>query len=160
MITYKVGDATRPEESPFVIVHCCNNIGGWGSGFVRAIDATFGYHVGEEYRRNHSKELGDIQFVGVNGGWVCNLVGQHGVKSPTNPRPIRYTALVNGLLAVNEALERWSSPVPHVVMPRIGAGLAGGSWDMISDIIEITMPKRPVTVYDLPGAVEGKDWNP
>lgn len=158
MITYKVGDATKPDESPFLIVHCCNNIGGWGSGFVRAIDATFGYHVGDKYRRDHSKVLGDIQIVGVNGGWVCNLVGQEGVRSNTNHHPIRYTALIMGFNKINKAMKDFAwTPKPHIVMPRIGAGLAGGSWSIIERLIE-TEIDYDVTVYDLPGAVAGEDW--
>jgi hypothetical protein len=39
-----------------------------------------------------------------------------------------------------------------VHMPRIGAGLAGGKWDVISQIVEdeLTAKGIPVTVYDLP----------
>jgi hypothetical protein len=38
-------------------------------------------------------------------------------------------------------------------MPRIGTGQAGGSWDIISDIVEeaIVDERIRVTVYDLPG---------
>ena len=37
-IRYVIGDATAPEgEGPKVIVHVCNDIGGWGRGFVVAL---------------------------------------------------------------------------------------------------------------------------
>src|SRR5947207_11902994 len=37
-INYIVGDATQPVgERPKIIVHVCNDIGGWGRGFVTAI---------------------------------------------------------------------------------------------------------------------------
>lgn len=37
-------------------------------------------------------------------------------------------------------------------MPRIGAGLAGGSWDQIEPLILNHLTERgiPVTIYDLP----------
>ncbi len=36
-ITYLTGDATQPQSAgPKLIVHVCNDIGGWGRGFVVA----------------------------------------------------------------------------------------------------------------------------
>jgi hypothetical protein len=41
-----------------------------------------------------------------------------------------------------------------VHMPRIGTGEAGGTWEIIGEIIEDTLCQRKidVTVYDLPAA--------
>ncbi|HJK89231.1 MAG TPA: hypothetical protein RMH85_21120 [Polyangiaceae bacterium LLY-WYZ-15_(1-7)] len=37
-IDYVVGDATRPGgDGPKIIVHVCNDVGGWGRGFVTAL---------------------------------------------------------------------------------------------------------------------------
>lgn len=37
-IKYIIGDATEPQgEGNKIIVHCCNNIGGWGAGFVLSL---------------------------------------------------------------------------------------------------------------------------
>ncbi|RYD76612.1 MAG: Appr-1-p processing protein, partial [Verrucomicrobiaceae bacterium] len=37
-IHYVTGDATRPEgDGARVICHVCNDIGGWGRGFVTAL---------------------------------------------------------------------------------------------------------------------------
>ena len=37
-VNYIVGDATNPKkEGNKIIVHICNDIGGWGKGFVMAI---------------------------------------------------------------------------------------------------------------------------
>ena len=37
-INYLVGDATRPVgEGVKLIIHCCNDIGAWGAGFVVAL---------------------------------------------------------------------------------------------------------------------------
>jgi len=37
-ITYIKGDATNPQaKGTKIIIHICNNLGGWGKGFVLAI---------------------------------------------------------------------------------------------------------------------------
>ncbi len=39
-IVYTTGDATAPKgDGPKIIPHVCNDIGGWGSGFVLALSA-------------------------------------------------------------------------------------------------------------------------
>ncbi len=79
---------------------------------------------------------------------VANLIGQHGVRSARSkaPPPIRYPAVRAGLEKVAEFAVRQSATV---AMPRIGAGLAGGSWDEIEKIVEQTLGGVEVHVYDL-----------
>ena len=36
-INYLKGDATEPTKKPAIICHVCNDIGGWGRGFVLAL---------------------------------------------------------------------------------------------------------------------------
>lgn len=36
-IRYQTGDATAPAEKPAIICHICNDLGGWGKGFVVAL---------------------------------------------------------------------------------------------------------------------------
>lgn len=161
-IHYKTGDATRPDERNCILVHCCNNIGRWGSGFTLAVDKTFGTQVGEAYRAGQWHHLGKIFPMTMhprhNVWYIVNLVGQAGVKGPTVPTPVQYNAIREGLGRLDEWMRATGRNVP-VVMPRIGAGLAGGSWRKIETVIYQTMLNRDVYVYDLPGAVEGKDWN-
>ena len=92
--------------------------------------------------------LGAVQFVPVEPYiWVANLVGQHGLKGSTKLPPIRYDAVEQGLAKVGEkALELGAS----VHMPRIGCGLAGGTWERIEPLIIKTLCEKgvPVTVYD------------
>lgn len=164
MIHYKTGDATRPDEHNAVLVHCCNNIGRWGSGFVLAIDRAFGPEIGEAYRKNREwPYLGKMypHRVGpkFNVWYVVNLIGQAGIQSPYNRNPIQYSAIREGLGRMDEWMGIMHLDVP-VVMPRMGAGLAGGSWRKVEAVVQQALPQRDVYVYDLPGAVEGKDWNP
>ena len=155
-INYVIGDATNPvARGNQIIAHCCNDEGFWNAGFVRALSQR--YHQPErDYRRwAESKApipfaLGKVQFVKVRTGLcVANIIGQHGIKSKTNLRPIRYDALREGLSEVRElALAHNAS----IHMPRLGAGLAGGNWNVIVQIIkdELTAHGLDVTVYDLP----------
>src|SRR6185369_16014096 len=155
-IQYVLGDATNPiSTGRQIIAHCCNDQGYWNAGFVRALSAR--YHQPErDYRRwaqNNAPipfALGQVQFVKVRTGLcVANIIGQHGIRSKTNERPIRYDALRTGLARVRQlALDHNAS----VHMPRLGAGLAGGSWLIISQIIEDELSNHgiSVTVYDLP----------
>jgi len=155
-INYVIGDATNPvAPGNQIIAHCCNDKGFWNAGFVRALSAR--YHQPErDYRRWAQSSapipfaLGQVQFVKVRTGLcVANIIGQSGIRSQSNPRPIRYAALREGLSRVRLlALEHDAT----VHMPRLGAGLAGGDWTMIASIIEDELCSHGVnvTVYDLP----------
>jgi O-acetyl-ADP-ribose deacetylase (regulator of RNase III) len=154
-LTYVVGDATRPAgNGPRIIVHVCNDIGGWGAGFVMAISRRWS-DPEESYRRWHAEngdvpfQLGQVQFVEVEDSlWVANMIGQHGIRRSGSDPPIRYDAVRSGLHRVAEfAIASGAS----VHMPRIGCGLAGGSWDQMEPIIIQTLVEAGVeaTVYDL-----------
>ena len=62
------------------------------------------------------------------------------------PPPIRYPAIRAGLEKVAEFAVNQNA---SVAMPRIGSGLAGGSWDEIEKIVEQTLGGVAVQVYDL-----------
>lgn len=152
-IEYKVGDATAPTaEGSKVIVHVCNDIGGWGRGFVIALSKRWP-EPEALYRAWHkdgdSFRLGAVQLVQVEEElWVANLIGQHKLRRQGEVPPIRYEANEEGLHEV----ARWAREhEASVHMPRIGCGLAGGSWEQIEPILQRTLLNRDVavTVYDL-----------
>ena len=152
-IQYIKGDATSPQsEDNKVIVHICNDIGGWGKGFVMAISKRWKKPENQYREWFKSKDvfkLGKVQFVQVEEDlWVANLIGQHKINKDENGNaPIRYDAIEQGLEAVASfAIENKAS----IHMPRIGCGLAGGKWEMIEPIILKTLSDNniEVTVYD------------
>ena len=59
---------------------------------------------------------------------------------------IRYEAIREGLRRVAEFAREHEATI-H--MPRIGCGLAGGSWEKVAAIIEEELGGLDVTVYDL-----------
>jgi O-acetyl-ADP-ribose deacetylase (regulator of RNase III) len=151
-IIYRKGDATKPAaDGKKIIVHICNDMGGWGVGFVLALSRK--WNAPEEvYRKNKTKnrlQLGEIQIVKVEYDIdVINMVAQHSFFSAVNPVPLRLHALKQCLthVAGYAAGEKAS-----VHMPRIGCGLAGGAWKDVSALIEETLCSKdiPVYVYDL-----------
>ena len=155
-IHYTAGDATQPQSSGSVIIaHICNDIGGWGAGFVLALSKRWPQPE-EQYRQWHRDgmaalppfALGEVQFVRVSQTTViANMVGQHGIRGRGKLPPIRYEAVDRALGRVGEeALLKGAS----VHMPRIGCGLAGGSWEHIEPLIIARLSNRgvAVSIYD------------
>jgi O-acetyl-ADP-ribose deacetylase (regulator of RNase III) len=152
-IQYTKGDATSPQsENNKVIVHICNDIGGWGKGFVMAISKRWKKpenQYREWFKSKDGFELGKVQFVQVEEDlWIANLIGQHKINKDENGNaPIRYDAVEEGLKEVTLfAIKNNAS----IHMPRIGCGLAGGKWEMMEPIILKTLSKNyvEVVVYD------------
>lgn len=158
-INYVIGDATKPQgEGMKFITHCCNNIGGWGSGFVVALSRMWGmpelmYRKAFQERPEEMREaLGTIQVVPVEKDViVVNIIGQRGTISKENPKPIDYDAIREGLRKTNEIMEKHKKPSLHA--PRLGCGLAGGDWAEIEKILKEEIA-FPMTVYTLPHEAE------
>lgn len=171
MIKYVKGDATDPQgDGNKMIIHCCNDAGGWGRGFVLALSKKWD-RPEREYRRWAAGEpsvfsnvpadppfrLGEIQTVGVDPYiFVTNMIGQRDhydfmvqVDGKTvSLSPVRYGALEECLLRV---LVKAKDLDASIHCPRFGAGLAGGDWNKIEDIIQRVLVDNgvEVTVYDL-----------
>lgn len=153
-IRYVRGDATSPQAKGVkVIAHVCNDLGGWGKGFVLAVSRRWDEpeRAYREWHRNRAKndfELGAVQFVQVEPYvHVANMIGQRGTKRGSKGVPIRYDALATCLDRLGaRAVELKAS----VHMPRIGCGLAGGRWSEVEPLIERHLIARDlaVTVYD------------
>lgn len=150
-IQYLKGDATAPQAKGIkIIAHICNDIGGWGKGFVLAISKRWEapekeYRNWYRFRNKNNFALGEIQVVQVEKYiYVANMIGQKGIKTGSNGVPVRYDAIEKALEKLsNEALLLNAS----VHMPRIGCGLAGGKWEEIEPIIERTLLEKNVEVY-------------
>ncbi len=150
MINYVKGDATAPQsEGVKIITHCCNNIGAWGAGFVLALSRRWP-HVERAYKKLRAYNLGDVQFVQADDNIVvANIIGQDGISDGFlyNKTPIRYPAIEAGLVRV-ATQARMYNPHASIHMPRMGCGLAGGTWDQMEPIIAKTLDGLDVTVYD------------
>ena len=150
-IHYLTGDATA-REVPVnkIICHVCNDVGGWGKGFVVALSERWpqpeaAYRDWYRGRLHNDFRLGSVQLVRVEPEiWVANMVGQHGLKRAGGKPPIRYEAIEAGLARVAEEAKSLKATV-H--MPRIGCGLAGGRWDEVEPIIRRTLCGEGIEVF-------------
>ncbi|MEU4170092.1 Appr-1-p processing protein [Streptomyces sp. NPDC026665] len=153
-IAYVRGDATAPSvKGVKMIAHVCNDIGGWGKGFVLALSRRWpepeaAYRAWHRGRAGNDFGLGAAQFVQVEPYvWVANLVGQRGIRTGSKGVPVRYEAIDAALaLLAGKAVELGAS----VHMPRIGCGLAGGTWARVEPLVIERLVRRglAVTVYD------------
>lgn len=163
MIKYVTGDALEPQgEGNKIIAHICNNKGGWGRGFVVALSKK--WDLPEKSYRRWAKNpndmpdftLGMTQLVQVEDDiCVCNMIGQHDTRPYGDIPPIRYDRVrqcLNKLAAYAEKQEA------SVHLPRIGCGLAGGTWQVIEGLIKETLITKgiEVTVYTLDGDTSWK----
>lgn len=160
MIKYIKGDATKPiGDGPKMIIHVCNNQGGWGRGFVLAISKK--WKQPEKSYRELCKviddPLGYVQKVKVEDNlWVVNMIAQKGYgknnknKHRTSEKdteiPLQYNILEDCLKSVSELAKTFKCSI-H--MPKIGAGLAGGDWNKIEQIINKKLIGIDVYVYEL-----------
>ena len=150
MIHYLKADATVPQaEGNIVIVHICNDIGAWGKGFVLALSKRWKYpekQYKQWYKEGEKFALGEVQFVSVEEKiWVANLIGQHNIYRDENgDPPIRYEAVKRGLQIIADFAYEINAKVQ---MPRIGCGLAGGSWDRIEKLIRQTLLRKNIEVF-------------
>src|SRR5207302_9624727 len=87
-IKYVTGDATNPvTEGKRILAHCCNDVGFWNAGFVRALSERF--HQPERDYRHWARaltpapfQLVQIQFVKVQAALcVANIIGQSEIRS-------------------------------------------------------------------------------
>jgi O-acetyl-ADP-ribose deacetylase (regulator of RNase III) len=148
-IIYLKGDATSPlAKGVKIIAHICNDIGGWGKGFVLAVSKKWKepekqyrawYNSGENFA------LGEVQFVQVEQYiYVANMIGQKGIKTGSKGPPIRYDAVELCLIKLSgKAVELKAS----VHMPRIGCGLAGGKWEKIEPLINRNLIDKGIDVF-------------
>ncbi|MFF5012784.1 macro domain-containing protein [Streptomyces sp. NPDC001165] len=154
-ITYVRGDATVPSvKGAKVIAHVCNDLGGWGKGFVLALSRRWpepeaAYRAWHRDRAKNDFGLGAVRLVKVAPDvWVANMIGQRGIRTGRSSGvPVRYEA-------IDTALGRLADEVialgASVHMPRIGCGLAGGKWSRIEPLVTERLVSRgiAVTVYD------------
>jgi hypothetical protein len=152
------GDATRPRGSGAkIIVHVVNDATpNWGGrGFASALRQRFpaaqsAFRDWAVDAREHLSlgmtHLADV----VPGVAVASLIAQKGYGESVRPR-LRYSALSECL---RQVAEKALAGQATVHMPRIGAGQARGSWDLIEGLVREHLCSRgiEVTVYDLPGA--------
>lgn len=150
-IEYVSGDITSPHfdknKQVIFIPHVCNNIGKFGAGVAKAISMKWP-SVRHSYLDYFSAVvvnkgcLGKVDFCQAEEGiYIANMIAQNGIVSESNTKPIKYASLCQAMTAVRMRITNIIKPSfpdknVSIIAPKFGAGLAGGNWDFIAELIE------------------------
>ncbi|HEX9712464.1 MAG TPA: ImmA/IrrE family metallo-endopeptidase [Actinomycetota bacterium] len=155
--TYLYGDATAPRGSGLRMVAFVVNdkTPRWGGGFAQQVKLRWpevqAQFISATRKRSDVLKLGSLFTAPASKDiTAAAIVAQRGYGASVKPR-IRYIALRDALLKLaQEALAQGAT----VHMPRIGAGQARGSWQVIEGLIAETLTAKgvQVTIYDPPGS--------
>ena len=152
-MNYKLGDlivAAKAGEVD-VIIHQCNCFVNMGNGIAPLIKQSFPEAWAADCAtiQGDTSKLGTFSYGEHSGLIVCNAYGQYGYwRDPANPVNTNYDALTKSLSVIADFLLE-TKPNCKIGLPKIGCGLGGGDWSIVSEIIEETLGKFDVTVYEL-----------
>lgn len=149
-IEYIKGDLFDTEI--YVIMHGCNAQGVMGSGVARIIRERFeaAYKTYAERYRNSGLHMGvNIPVLAIdsktgNEKIIVNSITQN--YYGTDRRHADYEAIASVMKDINRYCRMHG--YEKIALPKIGAGLAGGDWNVISAIIESELKDvQPVVYY-------------
>ena len=152
MIRHIIGDLVRDAHEYEVIGHGCNCFVKMGAGIAPQIKDKFpeAYEVDCATIKGDRNKLGTITYTVIqNTPVIVNLYSQYGFARQHGEVALDYKALRSSLKAMKG---KFSGKT--MALPWIGAGLAGGDWDVILRIIEEEMRGEYVTVVQWEGDVK------
>jgi O-acetyl-ADP-ribose deacetylase (regulator of RNase III) len=143
-ITYKDGDFLSGPE-PYK-AHGCNAQGAFGAGAAGAIerkhpDAALWYRA---WHRRNGLTLGEVIYFRMKETTIAHCITQLNYGRVSSTRYVDYPAVRQCMTELNH-----EAGSQEVAMPKIGAGLAGGNWKVIEQIIEEEFTDSIPVVYIL-----------
>ena len=137
-----------------VLIHQANCFHTFGSGIARQIREKIpeAYQADLRTGKGSKAKLGMISYHIWQGPYpkaVFNLYGQYafgGAGTNTN-----YKALTEGLVRVRDmvnCMEMVTGEQMVVGLPRIGCGLGGGDWSIVSVMIQDILGDKDVVIYE------------
>ena len=131
------------------IVHGCNAQGVMGSGVALAVKRKYPGAF-ESYRNIYEKRgllLGHAYpWAPATDLVIWNAITQEGFGQPT--RNCSYDAIQSCFELINNGVTMITEVPQEIHIPMIGAGLGGGNWEIIREIIEQTVT-FPTTLWVL-----------
>jgi O-acetyl-ADP-ribose deacetylase (regulator of RNase III) len=133
-----------------VITHGCNAWNTMGKGIAKQIKEIFppAYEADQKTTKGDINKLGTITYakcdIGPRQIIVVNAYTQFNYWSPGEPRTAVYVDYAAIRLCFKKIKHYWGSY--RIGIPMIGAGLAGGDWNIISKIIDEEMQGEDVTL--------------
>ena len=146
MIKYIDGDLVRDADNYDVIAHCCNCFCTMGAGIAPQIKHKFpeAYAADCTTTSGDQLKLGTITYTETTTPIVVNLYGMyHFNKTHYNEVMVKYDAL---RLSIQNMVIKFKGK--KFGLPKIGAGLANGDWDIIERIIQEEMNGEDVTIVN------------
>lgn len=142
-IKYVKGDVTAAKET--IIAHGCNAQGVMGSGVAAIIRKKYpeAYTAYMASKNAFGLHMGTVLFVASNDKSIANCITQEFYG--TEKRHADYEAIATVMRCLDE--QAVMREVDAVAMPLIGAGLAGGDWNVITAIIESEFKNVTPVVY-------------
>jgi len=138
-----------------LIPHICNNVKKWGAGFVLPLARHFPEARASFFNVDDPK-LGETSLVQAKNVPViiANMFAQDGIGIKNGIPPIRYEALqkcMNTIQLLCIQLQKEGKKVT-IACPMFGAGLAGGDWNVISEMIFKTWSEKNIDteIYFIP----------
>ena len=156
MLKYVTGDLFSHPIDPnkkTYICHIVNDLGAWGSGFVIPLGKKYPKSMEQYLNHYNNYKLGDCQVVNVNKEpetSIVNMFAQKGISNYKNKqyyKPFQYGYFASCLLYLTQI----THTDDNILMPLVGAGLGGGNWDIIEEIIDNLLGNYDVTIFQLPG---------
>lgn len=157
MLMYKVMnliDAAKNREVD-IIAHQCNCFCDMKTGIAPKIKHAFpeAYKADLSTKSGSRSKLGTFSKATTENGLVCyNLYGQYDFRGREKGKvDTNYNALEKALFNMAKDILDSGNEKVKVGLPKIGAGLGGGDWKIISQIIYEKLVKKgiEVTIYVL-----------
>lgn len=154
IIKYIEGDLIEIAKEGWVdaIAHGCNCQNVMGAGVAKQIKEHFpeAYEKDTEFHQKNLVQLGKVSYAyhKVVPLLICNMYTQD--KYGTNKQQVDYNALRSCFYSLNFKMKA-TFDRPILAIPRIGAGLGGGDWEIIEALIDIETPDINVIVVDYNG---------
>jgi O-acetyl-ADP-ribose deacetylase (regulator of RNase III) len=143
MIIYEFGDILASDCD--AVGHGCNCFNTMASGIAKQIRELFpeAWQADQNTLSGDKNKLGTVEIVECSNGTIINCYTQYQYKR--TERCADYDAIRSCMIEIKDSFD----PSLKIGFPKIGAGLAGGDWNVISRIIEEVFDDRNVYVYCL-----------
>jgi O-acetyl-ADP-ribose deacetylase (regulator of RNase III) len=135
-----------------VIIHGCNCFHTMGAGIAKSIKEKYpeAYEADLQTNYGDKNKLGDYSFFDYPNFTIINAYTQYMYG---RGKQVDYDAVRKCFNKIKKKFGMKMGRSNKFGIPKIGAGLAGGNWDIISGIIEDEMVGEDITVVNF---VEGK----
>jgi O-acetyl-ADP-ribose deacetylase (regulator of RNase III) len=132
-----------------IIAHGCNCFHTFGSGIARQIKKKYpkAFRVDKGSSYASKAKLGTFTMA-AGDPTIYNLYTQF--RYGRNQRYLDYEALFKSLQAMKNDIDSMGWDKPKIGFPKIGCGLGGGDWRIVSAMIETVFDDRDVYVYYMP----------